>query len=166
MEEITIRYWSPHGRQEEKKFRYDDQTIDLTMRAAMKVDLSHLKECTRLLSLNLANNMLEELDLSPLFESNTLAELRIENNHLPTLNLWPLSRCSALTRVNLTQNRLQFLDLTPILANSHVLLDSSVVIYSDNILRYLFTNHQLAERFLLVRPDRAPWTSSCDVGFI
>ncbi len=159
MEEIIIRYWSPHGRQEERKFLCDDNNIDLTMRAAIKVDLSHLRKCNRLLTLNLANNMLEELDLSPLSENNTIVELRVENNHLRTLDLWPLCSCSALFRVNLTQNRIQSLDLTPVFASSHVLLDSSVVIYSDNLLRYLLTNNQLAERFLLVRPDRAPWTS-------
>jgi hypothetical protein len=103
--------------------------------------------------------MLEELDLTPLSGNETLVELRLENNHLPSLDLWPLANCSALTRLNLTQTRLQNLDLTPVLARSHVLLDSSVVIYSDNILRYLLTTKELSERFLLVRPDRAPWTA-------
>jgi hypothetical protein len=159
MEEITIRYWSPHGRQEETKFRSDAKKIDLIMRAAMNVDLSNLRKCTKLVTLNLANNMLEELDLTPLSGNETLVELRLENNHLPSLDLWPLANCSALTRLNLTQTRLQNLDLTPVLARSHVLLDSSVVIYSDNILRYLLTTKELSERFLLVRPDRAPWTA-------
>ena len=159
MEEITIRYWSPHGRQEETKFRCDDKTIDLIMRAAKKMDLSSLRKCTSLVTLNLANNMLEELDLSPLSGNLTLAELRLENNHLPSLDLWPLGNCNALSKLNLTNNRLQDLDLTPVLTRSHVLLDSSVVMYSDNILRYLLTTKELAERFLLVRPDRAPWTS-------
>jgi hypothetical protein len=159
MDEITIRYWSPHGRQEETKFRCDDKKIDLIMRAARKVDLSNLRKCTMLVTLNLANNMLEELDLSPLSGNQTLVEIRLENNHLPFLDLWPLGSCKALTRLNLTQNRLQALDLTPILTNSYVLLDSSVVISSDNILRYFLTTNELAERLLLVRPDRAPWTA-------
>jgi hypothetical protein len=159
MEEITIRYWSPHGRQEETKYRCDDKKIDLIMRAAKKVDLSNLRKCTKLVSLNLANNMLEELDLSPLSENQTLVEIRLENNHLPFLDLWSLGSCNALTRLNLTQNRLQTLDLTPVLVHSYVLLDSSVVISSDNILRYLLTTKELAERLMLVRPDRAPWTA-------
>ena len=159
MEEITIKYWSPHGRQEETKFRCDDKTIDLIMRAAKKVDLSNLRKCTMLVTLNIANNMLEELDLSPLSGNLTLTEFRLENNHLSSLDLWPLSSCNALTRLNITQNRLQDLDITPILVRLHVLLDSSVVIYSDCILRYLLTTKELAERFLLVRPDRASWTA-------
>ena len=63
MEEITIRYWSPHGRQEETKYRCDDKKIDLAVRAAKRVDLTNLRRCTQLIELNLANNMLEELDL-------------------------------------------------------------------------------------------------------
>lgn len=129
------------------------------MRAARKVDLSNLRRCTELVTLNLANNMLEELDLSPLSDSQTLVEIRLENNHLPTLELWPLSSCKGLTRLNLTQNRLPALDVTPILTNSSILLDSSVVISSDNILRYFLVTNELAERLLLVRPDRAPWTA-------
>lgn len=159
MEEVIIRYWSPHGRQEETKYRCGDKKIDLIMRAAKKVDLTNLRNCRNLVTLNLANNMLEELDLNPLSESMSLVELRLESNHLLTLDLWPLGKCNALTRLNLTQNRLHVLDLTPVLVRSHVLLDSSVVISADNILRYLLTTNELAERFLLVRPDRAPWTA-------
>ncbi|MFX1604777.1 MAG: hypothetical protein ACFFDD_02615 [Promethearchaeota archaeon] len=159
MTEITIRYWSPHGRQEEKKFHSNAMKIDMTMRAARKVDLSNLQECTMLKTLSLANNMLEELDLSPLSGNQTLIEIYLENNHLLSLNLWPLGTCISLTRLNLTQNRLQALDLTPILTSTDVLLDSSVVISADYILRYLLTTKELAERLLLVRPDRAPWTA-------
>ncbi|MGD9397457.1 MAG: hypothetical protein PVJ05_13570 [Candidatus Thorarchaeota archaeon] len=159
MEEITIRYWSPHGRQEEKRFSSDNKKIDLTMRAARKIDLSNLRRCTKLVILNLATNMLEELNLSPLSGNSTLSEIYLENNHLRALNLWPLGTCRSMTRLNLTHNRLQSLDLTPILARSYVLLDSSVVISADNILRFLFTTKELGERFLLVRPDRAPWTA-------
>ena len=159
MEEVIIRYWSPHGRQEETKYRCDDKKIDLIMRAANRVDLSNLRKCTRLVVLNLANNMLEELDLGPLTENESLVEVRLENNHLPSLDLWPLGRCNSFSKLNLTNNRLQALDLTPVLVRSQVLLDSSVVISADNILRYLLTTDELAERFLLVRPDRAPWTA-------
>jgi hypothetical protein len=159
MDEISIRYWSPHGRQEETKFRCDDKKIDLIMRAAKRVDLSDLYKCTNLITLNISNNMLEELDLSPLLKNQTLVEIHLENNHLKSLDLWPLSDCNALTRLSLTQNRLKDIDLTPLLACSEVLLDSSVVISSDYLLRYLLTSRELAERVLLVRPDRAPWTA-------
>ena len=159
MEEITIRYWSPHGRQEETKFHCDDKKIDLIMRAAKNVDLTNLRRCSNLTTLNLSNNMLEELDLSPLSDSQSLGEILLENNHLSSLDLWPLGYTSGLTRLNLTQNRLQSLDLTPVLAHSKVFLDSSVVISADYILRYYLTTNEIAERFLLVRPDRAPWTA-------
>jgi hypothetical protein len=157
MDEITIRYWSPHGRQEETKYRCSDEKIDLITRAAKKVDLTNLSKCINLVSLNLANNMIEELDLSPLVENTKLSELRLEN--LPSLNLWPLVNCMNLNTLNLTNNRIQSLDLTPVLTRTKVLVDSSVVIYADYILRYLFTTKELGERFLLVRPDRVPWTA-------
>ncbi|MFW9834029.1 MAG: hypothetical protein ACFFEK_08555 [Candidatus Thorarchaeota archaeon] len=159
MDEITIRYWSPHGRQEETKYRCSDEKIDLITRAAKKVDLTNLSKCINLVTLNLANNMLEELDLSPLVENTKLSELRLENNHLPSLNLWPLVNCMNLSKLDLTNNRIQSLDITPVLTRSKVLVDSSVVIYADNILRYMFTTKELGERFLLIRPDRVPWTA-------
>ncbi|MFW9975679.1 MAG: hypothetical protein ACFFDQ_10460 [Candidatus Thorarchaeota archaeon] len=159
MDEISIKYWSPHGRQEEKKFHCEDTKIDLTTRAAKKVDLSDIQRCEKLGVLNLANNMLEELDLSPLSENKTILEIHLENNHLPSLDLWPLVRCKLLERIYLTQNRLQSLDITPILARSKVMLDSSVVLSADNILRFFFTSKELAERLLLVRTDKAPWTA-------
>ncbi|MFW9963858.1 MAG: hypothetical protein ACFFCX_09865 [Candidatus Sifarchaeia archaeon] len=159
MDEIIIRYWSPHGRQEEKKFHSQEQKIDLTTRAAKKIDLSSLERCNRLVTLNLSNNMLEQLDLCPIKENQTLSEIRLENNHLPLLNLWPLHRCRSLSKLNLTMNRLQSLDITPILTRSQIFLDSSVVLYADYILRFFFTNKELGGRFLLVRADRAPWTA-------
>jgi hypothetical protein len=159
MEEVAIKYWSPHGRQEETKYRQDDKAIDLTTRAAIRVDLSNLRNCNQLMTLNLSNNMLEEIDLTPLRNQKTLTDLRLENNHLESLNLWPLEECASLKTMNLTQNRIKSLDITPILVRSHILLDSSVVIYADSALRFYFTTGQLAERFLLVRPDRAPWNA-------
>lgn len=159
MGEIAIRYWSPHGRQEETKYQTSDKKIDFTTRAAKRVDLSNLRKCTNLEILSLANNMLEELDLTPLSENTFLTEIQLENNHLTTLDLWPLGYCESLSHLNLTQNRLQNLDLTPILSRVKVLLDSSVVIYADYTLRFFLKTKELAERFLLVRPDRAPWTA-------
>ncbi|MFW9964403.1 MAG: hypothetical protein ACFFCX_12605 [Candidatus Sifarchaeia archaeon] len=159
MDDITIRYWSPHGRQEETKFQSEDRMIELTTRAAKMVDLSNLSKCTKLETLNLANNMLEELDLSPLSNNQKLTEIRLENNHLSNLDLWPLGNCHSITRLNIVQNRLQSLDVTPILSGSQVLLDSSVVLYADFILRYILTSKELVESFLLFRPDRAPWTA-------
>ncbi len=159
MDEISIRYWSPHGRQEERKFHCADTKIDLTTRAAKKVDLSDVERCEKLTALNLANNMIEELELSPLSKNKTISEIHLENNHLVSLNLWPLVRCSGLEKIILTQNRLQTLDVTPIFTHSSVMLDSSVVLSADNIFRFFFTSKELAKRFLLVRPDKAPWTA-------
>ncbi|MFW9838394.1 MAG: hypothetical protein ACFFE7_12795 [Candidatus Thorarchaeota archaeon] len=159
MDEVTIRYWSPHGRQEETKYRCDDKRIDLIMRAAKQVDLSNIRKCSNLTTLNLSNNMLEVLDLSPLKGNYSLTEVRLDNNHLPSLDLWPLGTCTSLSSLNLTNNRLRSLDLTPVLVKANVLLDSSVVISADHILRYLLTTKEISERFQLVRPDRAPWTA-------
>jgi len=160
MDEITIRYWSPHGRQEETKYKSNDKNIDLTMRAAKQVDLLDLSKCTSLMILNLSNNLLEDLDLSPLSGNQSLTEVNLENNHLAFIDLWPLGNCPFLGRLKLTHNRLQKLDITPVLAKVQALIDSSVVISADSVLRYLLTSHELAERFLLVRPDRAPWAAA------
>jgi len=159
MDEIKIKYWSPHGRQEESKYRCNDERIDFIMRAAKRIDLTNLQHCPMLMTLNLANNMLEEIDLSPLESNSALKELRLENNHLTSIDLWPFAGCQSLEKINLTNNRLQFLDLTPVLAVTQVHLDSSVVISADNIHRYLFTTKELGERFQLIRPDRVPWTA-------
>ena len=74
MEEITIKYWSPHGRQEETKFQSDHTKVDFVMRAAQRVDLSDLSRCHKLMKLDLSHNMLEDLNLSPLATCMTLNE--------------------------------------------------------------------------------------------
>jgi hypothetical protein len=159
MKIITIKYWGHHGRQEEKKFQCDDRKIDMIMRAAKMVDLSDIKNCTAIEILNLSNNMIEELDFIPLSNCTTLTTLLLENNQLTALNLWPLADCESLNTLDLKNNRLPGLDLTPIFLRAHIELDSSVVIAADFILRYALTNEQLKQRFLLVRPDKAPWTA-------
>ncbi|MFW9810284.1 MAG: hypothetical protein ACFFE6_12980 [Candidatus Thorarchaeota archaeon] len=160
MKEITIKSWGHLGRQEERNFQCTDRKIDLTMRAAQKVDLSEVSKCTQLETLNLSSNMLESVDFSPLSQNQTIMTLILENNHLTSLDLWPLANCKALSHLNLKNNRLPGLDLTPIFLRAHIELDSSVVISADHILRFSLTNHQLKERFLLVRPDKAPWTAT------
>ncbi len=52
MKEITIKYWGHHGRQEERKFQCSDRKIDMIMRAAKKVDLSEVGNCTEIEVLN------------------------------------------------------------------------------------------------------------------
>ncbi|MFW9793120.1 MAG: hypothetical protein ACFFEE_02365 [Candidatus Thorarchaeota archaeon] len=160
MKEITIKYWGYMGRQEERKFQCDDRKIDMKMRAAQRVDLSEVSRCTDIEVLNLGTNMLEEIDLAPLAGSRTISRLNLENNHLTFLDLWPLSDCDSLTYLNLKDNRLSGLDLTPLFLRAHMELDSSVVISADYTLRYLLTSEQLKERFLLARPDKAPWTAT------
>ncbi|RDE15276.1 MAG: hypothetical protein C4K48_04320 [Candidatus Thorarchaeota archaeon] len=159
MEEITIRYWSPHGRQEETKFHREHSKIDLIMRAAKRIDLSDVRMCTSLQTLDLSHNMLEELDLTPLTGCSLLKQLRIRSNHLTRLDLWPLLDCMSLSEIDISENRLQNLDLSPVFLRSSVRADSSVVLSADALLHYVFTQDELNRRFQLVRGDGAPWTA-------
>jgi len=130
------------------------------MRAAKKIDLSDIHKCAKLQILDLSHNMLDELDLKALAGCSSINELRIQSNHLTSLDLWPLVDCIGLRELDLSENRLHSIDISPIFLRSRVRLDSSVVIYADSPLRYIFTREELAERFRLVRPDSAPWTAS------
>ena len=159
MDDIVIRYWSPHGRQEETKFRSGHSKIDLVMRAAKRIDLTNLRTCNKLESLDLSNNMLETLDLTPVSFCSTLKEVNLRNNHLTTLDLWPLVYCSSLCELDLSENRIHSIDYSPIFLRTRVKLDSSVVIQVDHMLRYVFTNEELAERIHLRRSDGAPWSA-------
>ena len=157
MEEIIIKYWSPHGRQEETKFQCGHTKIDLVMRAAQRVDLRNLARCQGLKKLDLSHNMLEELDLSPISECSLLEDIYLQSNHLTKLNLWSLKDNKHLTFIDITENRLHGLDLTPIFLNTKVRMDSSVVVTADNILRYIFSKDELVSHFQLLRPDGANW---------
>ncbi|MFW9961177.1 MAG: hypothetical protein ACFFDV_09170 [Candidatus Thorarchaeota archaeon] len=159
MEEITIRYWSPHGRQEETKFHIGHSKIDLVMRAAKKIDLSNISKCSKLQTLDLSHNMLDELNLTALASCTSLNVLRIQSNHLASLDLWPLIDCIGLRELDLSENRLHSIDLSPIFLKTRVRLDSSVAVYADSLLRYIFVRDELVQRFHLVRPDGAPWTA-------
>ena len=157
MEEITIKYWSPHGRQEETKFQCSHTKIDFVMRAAQRVDLSDVARCTDLEKLDLSHNMLEELDLTPVSGCALLEEINLQSNHLTKLDLWPLRANNKLVSIDVSENRLHGLDLTPIFLDTKVRMDSSVVVSADNILRYVFTRDELVQQFQLLRPDGANW---------
>ncbi len=157
MDEITIRYWSPHGRQEETKFHSGHSKIDLVMRAAKEVDLTDLQECNKLEFLDLSNNMLESLDLSPLSNCSTLKEINLRNNHLTQIDLWPLFNSQSLRLLDLSENRLHQINLSPVFLKSKVKADSFTVIQADCMLRYVYTQKELSEKFHLIRPDGAPW---------
>ena len=161
MDSLTIKYWSPHGRQEESKFKPSDTKIDLIMRAAKMIDLAELDNCTNLEVLDLSHNMLERIDLKPLSGCNSLRQVVLHDNHLEALDLWPFTDTQSLKEIDLAANpRLRQIDLTPVFLRCIVHLDASVVVNADHILRYLVTNEETSKRFLLVRPDGAPWTAS------
>jgi hypothetical protein len=160
MKEINIRYWGHMGRQEETKFRCSDHKIDMMMRAAQRIDLSELVNCTELEVLNLSTNMIEEIDFTPLSNSTTITSILLENNRLKILDLWPLANCQSLRLLDFKSNQLSSVDLTPVFLRANIELDSSVVISADYMLRFALTGEQLKNRFLLVRPDRAPWTAT------
>jgi hypothetical protein len=157
MKEIRIQYWSPHGRQEETKFQIGHTRIDLVMRAAQRVDLSSLTQCSHLEKLDLSLNMLETLDLTPLSRCAGIEDLHFRSNHLTELDLWPLKECMALKFIDISENRLQEIDLTPIIQHVTVKLDSSVVVSVDSILKFVYRNVDLRKRFQVVRTDGISW---------
>ncbi len=156
-EELTIKYWSPHGRQEETTFHCNNTKIDFVMRAAKKVDLSDLSRCQNLENLDLSHNMLEELNLTPLSECLQIKELHLESNHLSKLDLWPLRENLNLQFLDVSENRLQGLDLTPVIQNVRTKMDSSVVVTVDNIFRFVYTREELSKRFEVLRTDGMSW---------
>ncbi|MHA1387276.1 MAG: leucine-rich repeat domain-containing protein [Candidatus Thorarchaeota archaeon] len=157
MEDITIRYWSPHGRQEETKFQSGHTKIDFVRRAAHRVDLSNLSRCSNLQKLDLSYNMLEELDLSPIGGCSSLEEIYLQSNHLTSLDFWPLKDCLKLESIDVSENRMQGIDLTPIIQHTRTRLDSSVVVSVDEILRFVYRNVELGKQFQVVRTDGMSW---------
>jgi hypothetical protein len=160
MDNLTIKYWSPHGRQEESKFKTSDHKIDLIMRAAKRIDLEGLHECTNLETLDFSHNSLEDIDLQPLSRCNSLRSLVLHDNHLQSINLWPLSGVQSLEEIDLAANRLAKIDITPIFLKCSMHLDASVVVTADSVLRYLLTTDEISRRFRLLRADRAPWAAA------
>jgi len=160
MREITIKYTSPHGRQEERSFKYDTSVIDLRMRAALKVDLSGLAECNKIETLDVSHNLIESIDLSPLQETETLRKLQLQDNRLTRLDLWPLAKCRGLDIVDACSNRLGTLDITPVFTCEELRTDSTVVLSADSILKYVASTEDLKKRFHSVRTDHSTWTAT------
>ena len=160
MSEFVIRYVSPHGRQEEGKFRRDSTRIELSMRAASKIDLTPLRDCDNLERLDLSHNFIETLDMMPLRDKETLQVLRLQDNRLTGLDLWPLHNCQNLNEIELTENRLRTIDVTPIFTCSILRTDSSVVLTADSILKHVLTPEKIMAHFQSVRPDRTAWTAT------
>ncbi len=160
LKQITIRYTSPHGRQEERSFRSDTAVIDLRMRAALAVDLSELSECNKIEALDISSNLLESIDLSPLQGIQTLRRLQLQDNRLTHLDLWPLVRCRWLDMVDTCSNRLGTLDTTPVFTCREMRIDSPVVLTADSMLKYTASPDGLKRRFHSVRPDHSIWTAT------
>jgi hypothetical protein len=104
--------------------------------------------------------MIEEIDFTPVSNSGTITSILLENNRLKSLDLWPLTKCLSIRLLDLKNNQLPSVDITPVFLSANIELDSSVVISADYILRFALTSDQLKSRFLLIRPDRAPWTAT------
>jgi hypothetical protein len=160
MSEFVIRYFSPHGRQEERKFRRDASRIELSMRAASEIDLTPLQHCDKLERLDLSHNFLETLDLVPLKDKGILQVLRLQDNRLATLDLWPLHNCPKLVEIELTENRLRTLDVTSVFTCNLLRADSSVVLTADSILKHILTPEKIMAQFQSVRTDRTAWTAT------
>jgi len=160
MGEFVIRYASPHGRQEEGKFRSDASRIELSMRAAISIDLTPLQKCDKLERLELSHNFLESIDLKPLGDKETLQVIRLQDNRLLDLDLWPLHKCLNLAEIELTDNRLKTLDVTPVFTCRLMRTDSSVVLTADSVLRYILTSAKIMAQFQSVRTDKTAWTAT------
>lgn len=160
MSKLVIRYVSPHGRQEEGKFKSDASRIELSMRAVIDIDLAPLQNCNHLERLELSHNFIETLDLKPLRDMGSLQVIRLRDNRLTDLDLWPLHNCPNLVEIELTENRLRTLDVTPIFTCSLLLTDSSVVITADRILKHVLTPEKVMAQFQSVRTDRTAWTAT------
>ncbi|MHA2140247.1 MAG: hypothetical protein ACXADC_10035 [Candidatus Thorarchaeota archaeon] len=160
MSEFVIRYVSPHGRQEEGKFRDDTSRVELSMRAVINIDLTPLQECNLLEKLELSHNFIESIDLRPLRNAQHLGVIRFKDNRLDSLDLWPLHQCHDLAEIDLTENRLRTLDVTPIFTCNLLRTDSSVVLTADSILKYILTPEKIMAQFQSVRTDRTAWTTT------
>ena len=160
MSEFVIRYVSPHGRQEEGKFRSDASRIELSMRAAISIDLTPLQKCDKLERLELSHNFLESIDLKPLGDKETLQVIRLQDNRLLELDLWPLHKCPNLAEIELTDNRLKTLDVTPVFTCGLMRTDSSVVLTADSVLRHILTSAKIMTQFQSVRTDKTAWTAT------
>ncbi len=158
MSEFVIRYVSPHGRQEEGKFRDDAQKIEMTMRAVIDIDLSPLSQCSNIEVLELSHNFIETLELEPLAGSNSIKSIRLRDNRLNQLDLWPLHNSPNLDEIDLTGNRLRTLDITPVFRCGQVRTDSTVVLTADRPLQHVLTPDRIMNQFQSVRTDRADWT--------
>ncbi|MFW9968420.1 MAG: hypothetical protein ACFFEA_14800 [Candidatus Thorarchaeota archaeon] len=160
MSEFVIRYFSPHGRQEEGKFRCDASRIELSMRAAISIDLAPLQDCDKLERLDLSHNFLESIDLDALKDKEALRVIRLQDNRLLDLDLWPLNKCLNLAEIELTDNRLRTLDVTPIFTCELMRTDSSVVLTADSVLRHILTPSKIMAQFQSVRTDKTAWTAT------
>jgi hypothetical protein len=160
MSELIIRYVSPHGRQEEGKFRCDTSRVELSMRAVIHIDLSPLQDCNQLERLELSHNFMETINLEPLRNAEHLRSIRIKDNRLNDLDLWPLHSCRHLAEIELTENRLRTLDVTPIFTCNLLRADSSVVLTADPILKHILTPEMIMAQFQSIRPDRTAWTAT------
>jgi hypothetical protein len=160
MIKFVIQYFSPHGRQEEGKFRRDASRIELSMRAASKIDLTPLQDCDKLERLELSHNFIETLDLKPLMDKESLQVLRLQDNRLTELDLWPLHNCQNIAEIELTENRLRTIDVTPIFTCSLLRTDSSAVLTADSVLKHVLTPEKIMAQFQSVRTDKTAWTAT------
>lgn len=131
---LSITYESPLGRQTEEQI--DPTRIDLKMRAATKVNLEAVQGNNAIEMIELSKNLLESIDLTPLSECTKLEYIRLRSNRLRSLDLWPLMDLH-LEEIDLVDNRFEQLNLTPLIGKCRILLDDSVKVTIDSVLRYL-----------------------------
>ncbi|MBU1699537.1 MAG: hypothetical protein KJ970_13465 [Candidatus Eisenbacteria bacterium] len=90
------------------------QSLDLGYLGLDAVDLGPLSGCTDLRGLYLSGNSLVSLDLNPLSSCKQLRQLWATDNSIGGLDLGPLAECDSLEYLILRRNPLGQIDLTPL----------------------------------------------------
>ncbi len=169
MGDFTIVYEGPSGRQEEELT--DNSTLNLYMRAATRVSLEAVRHNSELTILELSKNQLESIDLEPLRSCSKLEQVRMRSNRLTSIDLWPLIELTSLEEIDLVDNRIHEINITPLIGKVNLLLDDSVTVSIDNVLRYLVSGKDTATLRLckpsgetLVSSPRIQWRQYSDLS--
>ncbi len=152
MGSFSIVYDGTHGRQIEKDIPLDTRHLNLSHRMAHRIDLTKVRECSVLETIDLSRNQLKSIDLSPLEEVASLKRLRLDHNHLLHVDLWPLRNLDNLEEIDLSMNRMPSINLSPVIHHVCVRLDEGMTVNLDHTLRYVLSGKDTT-RISLCTPE-------------
>ena len=92
--------------------------------------MTPVSELSRLQSLSLEDNFLENIDIEPLGVCVNLQDLGLNKNRLQRINLSPLSSCHNLRKLTLNENQIADINLEPLntcISLQTLLLDSNLI---------------------------------------